>query len=383
MDLERFLEPVPGDQPSGLELRNDPRFAAIERALEPAALRNRKNEDGSINPLAPPPDWQEVVSTGAELAAMGRDLRLLVMMVRAAYAEDGFQGLASGLTMLAQTLERYWDGLHPELRDRPDPSMAVRPRLNALKQLENDDNGLLGDLRFGMVLNPRGLGPIIGDDLARAMLSDFEVMQSAASGLSQREKDEVLARHKQVAARVKGASRAMADTEAERLTEMTAGISACEAAVGSLEAAFATQSGLTDTGSLTLPELKTFLERCRATLAAAQAEGGGATTSAPTDGAPETAPVPGAAPAAPAGPSGPGVIASREDVEKSLDAIVAFYERTEPGSPIPHLAKRLRSLVRLDFLDLMEQVAPGGLKEFRALAGIEEPTRRSRRGNDE
>ena len=45
---------------------------------------------------------------------------------------------------------------HPGLRDRDDPRMATMPRVNALRQLENDDNGLLGDLRFSIAFAPRG-----------------------------------------------------------------------------------------------------------------------------------------------------------------------------------------------------------------------------------
>lgn len=63
-------------------------------------------------------------------------------------------------------------------------------------------------------------------------------------------------------------------------------------------------------------------------------------------------------------------IASRRDVERCLDLIIEFYERTEPSSPIPHLARRMRRMVPMNFLQLMEEVAPSGMKEFRAVAGV-------------
>ena len=68
----------------------------------------------------------------------------------------------------------------------------------------------------------------------------------------------------------------------------------------------------------------------------------------------------------------PGVVNSRQDVEKTLDAIIAFYERTEPSSPIPHIARRLRRMVPMDFVELMQEIAPGGMKEFRSVAGMED-----------
>ena len=68
----------------------------------------------------------------------------------------------------------------------------------------------------------------------------------------------------------------------------------------------------------------------------------------------------------------PGAVNSRRDVERCLDMIIDFYERTEPSSPIPHVARRLRRMVSMDFLQLMQEVAPSGLKEFRSIAGIED-----------
>ena len=66
----------------------------------------------------------------------------------------------------------------------------------------------------------------------------------------------------------------------------------------------------------------------------------------------------------------PERIVSREEVVKCLDLVVAFYDRTEPSSPIPHLARRIRRMVPMDFVELMEDLAPSGLKEFRQLAGM-------------
>jgi type VI secretion system protein ImpA len=63
-------------------------------------------------------------------------------------------------------------------------------------------------------------------------------------------------------------------------------------------------------------------------------------------------------------------LASRSDVERCLDLIIDFYERVEPSSPIPHLAQRMRKMVPMNFLQLMEEIAPGGIKEFRGIAGI-------------
>ena len=67
----------------------------------------------------------------------------------------------------------------------------------------------------------------------------------------------------------------------------------------------------------------------------------------------------------------PGRINSRGDVEACLEKIIDFYARTEPSSPIPHLARRMRRMVPMDFMQLMEEIAPSGIKEFKSVAGVE------------
>lgn len=75
----------------------------------------------------------------------------------------------------------------------------------------------------------------------------------------------------------------------------------------------------------------------------------------------------------PASASGiPGTVNSRRDVERCLDMIIDFYERTEPSSPIPHLARRMRKMVPMNFLQLMEEIAPSGMKEFKNVAGVDD-----------
>ena len=376
MDFTSLLETVSDDAPSGIELRNDSRFHAIERLLEPAARESRLNDDGTLNQSAPDVDWSDVLNQAMELAAEGRDLRLLVIIVRAAAATEDFEGLAQGLDLLTQSIEGFWDSLHPDLRDRDDAKVAALPRINALKQLENDDNGLLGDLKFSILLNMRGLGAIAGLDLAEAALSDFEFLSRAPSGLNEAEKAALAEGHTQKVNRVNAACRALAAEQTEQAAATIAAIASCEQAIEALCTQFAESGDFSGEQALLLPELSEFLTQVRTTFeagvsamsdegtdpaadheAAAGADGSGSGQTAVSGNG--------------AAGSVPGAINSRRDVERSLDAIIGFYERTEPSSPIPHLARRMRRMVSMDFLELMEEIAPSGLKEFSSVAGVE------------
>jgi type VI secretion system protein ImpA len=124
-------------------------------------------------------------------------------------------------------------------------------------------------------------------------------------------------------------------------------------------------------------ELDKHLSRALAPLAAAQS---GANPGTASEGSvmAETASVASAAPATngahpPSAAGGiPGAVNSRRDVERCLDMIIDFYERTEPSSPIPHLARRMRKMVPMNFLQLMEEIAPSGMKEFKNVAGVDD-----------
>ena len=370
-DLEAFLAPVDSANPSGVELRNDARFHAIERLLEPASRRYRLEDLTSGGTGAVSLDWDGLIAEAEDLAATGRDLRLLVIVARAAANETGFAGLAAGLTLLTETVEKNWDHLHPVLREGGTKREAATRRINALYQIENDDNGILGDLQFNIVMTPRGVGPISGADLAAGMVSRNTVLSEAPSGLGDKERAALVAEHEARVARVRTACRATAAERPEELQALANDVAAARDALAALETALNAQ--VADNGvGVGFKALATFLDRVAATVAAAQEEDDNATeetemTPAPAepaaDGTPEPSPAPKAA-------AMPGQINSRRDVERALDQIIAFYERTEPSSPIPHLAKRMRKMVPMNFVELMEEIAPSGMKEFRNVAGV-------------
>ena len=376
MDLEPFLVPVAEDGASGLELRNDPRFHAIERLMEPAArsfrLENVKNGGtGGVNI-----DWSAVLEQSAELARTGRDLRLLVIVARALANADGFDGLSQGLGLLTATLERYWDNVHPVLRDSPSPREAATRRINSLFQLENSDNGLLCDLDFSVVLTPRGLGAITVGDLCAGGMTRNQVQGEMPSGLGEREVAERMAQHEARANRVTAACRAQSIERPEELAALVASVEAARSALAALEAALTARVGENGVG-VKFKELEKLLTRALVPLVAAK------TQANPGSPAPEVTAMSDAAAAPVAGMNGahpapapgggiPGSVNSRRDVERCLDMIIDFYERTEPSSPIPHLARRMRKMVPMNFLQLMEEIAPSGMKEFKNVAGVDD-----------
>lgn len=374
MDLEPFLVPAADGSASGLELRNDLRFHAVQRLMEPAArsfrLENVRNGGTGSADI----DWSDILDQAAELAATGRDLRLLVIVARALTNRDGFDGLAQALGLLTTTIEQYWDSVYPLLRDNPSISEAARSRTNAILDLQNRESGLLCDLEFTMLFSPRSVGPITVGDLCAAGLSRSTAQGELPKGLGEKEMAELMARHDARVERVTRGLKIEATERPEGLEAQAQSIAAAKTALSALESALTARVGENGVG-FKLPELDKLLTRTLAPLTATPSQpAAGAPTIEVTAMAEPAAPSPatnGAHP--PPGAGGiPGSVNSRRDVERCLDMIIDFYERTEPSSPIPHLARRMRKMVPMNFLQLMEEIAPSGMKEFKNVAGVDD-----------
>ena len=379
IDLALWLNPLNGENPSGEDLRNDPAFHELERLTEPQL---KVVHDGNSRPTSQssPVDWAAVLERAEELRSRGRDLRLLVIVARALANEEGLAGLAEGLTLIARTFEQYWDTMHPSLRTGAPRDAALR-RINALLDLQNGQEGLLANLRQVAFFSPRAIGPISGRDLEQAALDERVMLQEAASGLGTAEKAALTSAHNQLLNRVRAGCAAQIDQAGEAMTSLLAD---ARAAIGALDAVDAALNARIEGHGATVPELKKFLQRLLTTLE--RNSGAGATANGAAKPAPQAA-----EPAMPArnghgaetmasvassveASAGlPDRINSRDEVVKCLDLVVAFYDRTEPSSPIPHLARRVRRMVHMDFVELMEDLAPSGLKEFRLLAGVPDP----------
>ena len=377
IDLALWLDPLDGENPSGEDLRNDPRFHELERLTEPQVKVVHDDRNKPTSQTVLPVDWPTVLDKAEELRSHGRDLRLLVIVTRALANEQGLAGLAQGLTLIAQTFDAHWETMHPALRPNAPPRDAALRRVNALLDLQNSQDGLLANLRQMTFFAPRGIGPITGRDLEQSALDDRVMLQEAASGLNNAEKAALSSAHEQLLNRVRAGCAAQTDQANADMIALVADARASAAALDAVETAL---NARLEGGGTAVPELKRFLERVltaleRGSTVRSSANGVAKPTSTqtaaetPVRNGHDTEPV-----ANTGGQSGmlPERISSREDVVKCLDLVVAFYDRTEPSSPIPHLARRVRRMVHMDFVELMEDLAPSGLKEFRLLAGVPE-----------
>jgi type VI secretion system protein ImpA len=121
--LEALLAPVPGDAPTGRDLRYDPRYDQVKEA-------RREDLDLPAGGLATDrkvADWQAVVKlSGQLLSAETKDLQLAAWLTEALLKRDGLAGLTTGLETLRGILDRYWEQCYPAWEE-DDPELRAGP----------------------------------------------------------------------------------------------------------------------------------------------------------------------------------------------------------------------------------------------------------------
>jgi len=118
--LAALLAPIPGDNPSGTDLRYDARISAIKDARR----EDPYHEDPSQRKYA---DWQAVVSGLTPLLSKEtKDLQFAAWLTEAMVRKQGYSGMATGIALLNGLIEQYWDTCYPlpedddlELRSGP------------------------------------------------------------------------------------------------------------------------------------------------------------------------------------------------------------------------------------------------------------------------
>ena len=352
IDVEKLLSEISAEAPCGENLEYDPAFSELERA----AQGKPEQEIGDTKIEAQPPEWREIEGAALELFNQTKDLRVAVLLAKAALQTGGFGAFSDGLQVVRELLERYWDQVHPQLDpdDNNDPTM----RVNALRGIANSAI-FLPSLRAAPLVGARGMGQF--------SLRDIQAAKGGEEGApGQATIDGVFAAAplEEVQAVRDGAAGALEHLKAidEAITEKTEAAQSLE-----LDA---------------LVKLLTQIHKAVADqLAGREGDAQGAAEAsiaapetvvgdgqAPAQGATTTLP-PARAAQAPSSAGGLGQINSPQDVIKALEAICAYYDRSEPSSPVPLLAKRAKGLVSKGFMEIVRDLAPESVKQLDKICG--------------
>lgn len=334
IDIEKLLEETPEDPPCGPNLEYDPLFLAMEQA----AQGKPDQQFGDTVIAAEGPDWPVVQEHALALFQRTKDLRVAVHLTRAWVSGDGLGGLAAGFKLIHQLLDRYWESVHPELDadDDNDPTM----RLNSLAPLV-DPEGLLRELVRRPLVRSRSVGQVLVRDAEVALGKAPAPPEGAPFSLDQ----------------IESMLRAIAAEDSSQIEV----VREAEHAVRGLYALLSGKVGAdraTDMRPLAalLSPLTQLCDRVLGSGSAAVEAGeeGGATGGQAGAAALQVT----------------GEVRSREDALRLLDKVCDYLERNEPANPAPLLIKRAKRLMNMNFLDILEDMAPDSVSNVQMIAGI-------------
>jgi len=338
VDVDVLLEDLEEAAPCGPNLEYDPAFMELEQS----ALGKPEVQYGDTIVPAVPPEWKQVKKQALELLGRTRDLRVAMPLVRSLLALHAMPGFADGVRLLERLVEERWDNVHPELD--PDDDNDPTLRINSLAQL-TDPATILRDLRETAFIMLPGLGPLTLRVLEQA--NGEAPIPEGQSALS-----------------AESIQAALGDVSDEALQTATDAVNGALGSVTNLEAAIERHVGSAQ--ALNLGALTGQLRRMADLLASR----GGAAQEAESDEAPAADAEPGApAGTAPRAAAITGDVASRADVIRMIDKILAYYQRYEPSSPVPMLLERAKRLAPMSFMEVMENLAPDSLQQLYVIRG--------------
>jgi type VI secretion system protein ImpA len=334
IDVESLLAPASVNPPCGQDLEYDRAFVELERVAAGKPERQMGNEVTA----AEDPDWKVLSQQAQGLLGRTKDLRVAAYLAKAQLRLSGLTGFADGVRLVRGLLERYWDGVHPQLDpDDGDPTA----RVNALLGL--GDPATVAALRLAPLVDHR----VVGRFTLRDILSASGEYQLAEG---------------QTPPDIATVEAAFDAVDLPALTATFNAINGARDDLSAIEGLVGDKVG--SSRAVSMSKLSGLLDQAHKHVASRLERRAPvdepATNGAPASGAEDGAPRRGAA---------PGQIRSREDVVRTLDLIIGYYQRAEPSSPVPLLLNRAKKLATMSFVDIVKDMVPGAMSQIQVIGG--------------
>jgi type VI secretion system protein ImpA len=323
--IEKLLVPISDDSPCGADLEDTQLLASFDgyRLF------------GQMSPLPAEINWREIRDNALEALAQSKDLRLLAHLGAAQLRTAGLTGFADVLAVAGRWFSEYPQALFP----RVDEDAILRK--NALNAFA-DRMAIIDALRRQPIVSNPQLGAF--------NLRHFDI---AAGRIAATEADGAPPSEAQLVGVLAAAS-------PEQIGPLEAGLGAAIEALRQIDESMRTAHGYEagpDLGALTDP-LKQIRKILADELALRAANAMPVGVEAGGDSSGGSAVI------------GVGSIKTREDAIRALDAVISFFRKNEPSSPVPIFVERAKRLVAKDFLEVLQDVAPDGLDQAKRVGGI-------------
>ncbi|SFJ95275.1 ImpA family type VI secretion system protein [Caulobacter sp. UNC279MFTsu5.1] len=324
LDPSRLLAPVSDDDPTGPDLAYDPQRYEIEQAFETEVSIDASGVEAQASDI----DWRAIIAKIVEQSARTKDIWLPVYLCRAGARAGDLEVVEAGAKYLAGLLETYWPGLHPRLEE-----YGFQGRKGPCDSLTGAPQFIQPLRRITLIRHPR-LGDYSIDDFERFRLGGeteegYGMFRAALEDVSQDGLEEII-------------QRLDAISDSLRRVDLTLTANADDGGSTNFRATYEA-----------LDQMRRAVQAFGPKLTASE---NGEPTVEPDVASPSfsnSTPVLGAR------------IETRDDVVRALEALGDYYRRREPGHPILTLLQRAREWVGLDFMAILEDIAPGSVEEAR------------------
>lgn len=329
MELERFVGEVSASAPCGADLDEAGEIFQLDMLSKWADAEAE-------------PDWRELQQAAAAALEKTRDLRVGVYLAAALLHTEGVVSFCKSLGLLRRWLEAWWDELYP-LLDEGDAAERCSALVNLTEYYK-----VLKPLRTAVLVEDRAVG--------RFSLFDHEVAEGRVEWPADHEGDPP------TPALISAAFTAV---EREGLETLAGAVRGARDDLAAIESQFRDQAPPDDVPDLA--RLNQMLGDMEKLLTSQLAQRQDAAPQEAGEGAED--PGPGNIPAAAAAVSTDGQIRSREDAVRALERVMAYFQSHEPSSPVPLLLERAKRLVHMDFMDILQDMAPDALQQVQTISG--------------
>jgi type VI secretion system protein ImpA len=314
-ELDELMQPVSADAAAGPDLAYDPKRQEIEAAFEAARLADKGEGEA--------PDWPAIIRAIKEQGKLTKDATLAVYLARAGARAQRLPDVALGCAFLAGMFETWWDQIHPSLQE-----YGFQGRKGACESLVSIGD-FLGPLRrVVLVAHPR-LGQFTAEQI-EAFATQGDSAENAGMFRA-----------------------AVAEIDPAEIQASVTALEEIRNAISRVDTVL-TAKAEGDTGTNFAPTYEA-LDSIRNALVAATGVGAPAPAAGAAAGGGETQ--------AAQAPGMKGSIESRADVIQAIEAIIGYYSRHEPGSPIPLVLDRAKGWVNMDFLAILNDINPSGAED--------------------
>jgi type VI secretion system protein ImpA len=340
LDPTQLSAPITAEQPCGESLEDTALLAAFDGYRVFGQIAMPDSPPDSPDPKPVEPNWREIKEASLAALAKSKDLRLLAHLGAATLRTDDLRAFFDVLRLAESWLETYWEHVYPLATE------DVLQRQNALNCFA-DRTAIIEGLRRSPLLKSSQLGTL--------SLRDVEISTGQVTpGTSDKRRPDPAVLSAILAAAPLDELRAQKESTDEALIALV-----------HIEETMRAKAG--PEAVPTFDPLRAQVQRIQRLLTEQIAKRPEAAS-----GDREKVSDYGDNGASSGQVASVGMIKSRQDAVRALDAVTAFFRQNEPSSPIPLVLERAKRLVAKDFLEVLADIAPGGVSQAKLIGGIEE-----------